>query len=242
MLKKSLIVSVCILVSACVSTPPFAVSPAGETAVVVPAAGALPAPMSADTLAGNRPYLIGSNDALIVDVFGVEGLQGREVRVDSGGLLSFPLAGTMDAAGKSPADLADEIRQRLSAYIRDPQVTVSLKEAVSQRVTVDGQVREPGVYPIASGATLMTAIATANGVGEFAKLDDVVIFRTVGGQRMAGLYNLGAIRRGYYADPEVYPQDVIIVGDSPARRWFRDVLQVAPLLTSPVIVALQNAR
>lgn len=242
MLKKSLIVSLCILAAGCVKTPPFAVSPTGETAVVVPAAGALPAPMSADMLGVNRPYLIGSNDALIVDVFGVEGMQGREVRVDSGGLLAFPLAGTINAAGKSPADLSAELSQRLSTYIRDPQVTVTVKEAVSQRVTVDGQVREPGVYPIGGGATLMTAIATAKGLGEFAKLDDVVIFRTVGGERMAGLYNLGAIRRGYYADPEVFSQDIIIVGDSPARRWFRDVLQVAPLLTSPIIVALQNAR
>jgi polysaccharide export outer membrane protein len=88
--------------------------------------------------------------------------------------------------------------------------------------------------------TLMRAVATAKGASEFAKLDDVVIFRTVKGQQLAALYNLTAIRRGNYEDPEVFANDVVVVGDSQARRLFKDALQVVPLLMTPLIIALQN--
>jgi polysaccharide export outer membrane protein len=111
---------------------------------------------------------------------------------------------------------------------------------VSQVVTVDGQVRQPGLYPVVGGMTLMRAVATAQGTSEFARLRDVVVFRTVGGQNMAALYNLDAIRRGLYPDPEIFANDVVIVGDSPARRIFRDVLQAAPLITTPIIALLQR--
>jgi polysaccharide export outer membrane protein len=67
-----------------------------------------------------------------------------------------------------------------------------------------------------------------------------VIFRTVGQQRMAALYNLGAIQNGRYADPEVFANDVIMVGDSPGRRLFRDVLSVLPFALSPVITLIQQ--
>ncbi|MHA6317715.1 polysaccharide biosynthesis/export family protein [Altererythrobacter sp. CAU 1778] len=201
----------------------------------------LPEPSSTDILQENRPYLIGPFDKLVIDVFGIEELSQREVQADVGGRLSFPLVGTIDASGKTPAELENEIEARLrAAYVRDPQVTVNLKETVSQVVTVDGQVGRPGLYPVVGRMTLMRAVATAQGTSEFAKLDDVVVFRTVDGQRYAALYNLKAIRRGNYADPEIFANDVVIVGDSQARRLFRDLLQVAPLLTSPLIVALRN--
>ena len=107
-------------------------------------------------------------------------------------------------------------------------------------VTVDGQVTEPGLYPVTNQMTLGRAIASAKGVSEFAKMDDVVILRTVNGQRMAGLYNLTAIRRGLYVDPPIYPNDVIEVGDSPARRLFKDFVSVTPLLAAPLIALIQR--
>ena len=57
---------------------------------------------------------------------------------------------------------------------------------------------------------------------------------------MAALYNLGGIRRGLYADPKIYANDVIVVGDSKARRLFQQILQTAPLLTTPLVIALQR--
>lgn len=200
----------------------------------------LPEPTRGDLLAANRPYLIGPFDKLTIDVFGIEDLT-KEVQIDASGRLSFPLIGVIEAAGRTPGELSDEIERQLRGrYVRNPEVTVNLDETVSQVITVDGQVDKPGLYPVVGRITLMRAVATAGGTSEFARLSDVVIFRTVNGQQLAGLYNLKAIRRGNYNDPEVFANDVIIVGDSQARRIFKDVLQASPLLTTPLIVLTQN--
>jgi polysaccharide export outer membrane protein len=213
----------------------------GGDGTVTPITGmTLPEPDRADITSGVRPYLIGPFDKLTIDVFEVEDLSRREVQVDASGRLSFPLVGVIEAGGRTPSEVAGTIRDRLRGkYIRDPQVTVNLSDTVSQVVTVDGQVIQPGVYPVVGGMTLMRAIATARGLSEFAKQDDVVVFRTVKGQRYAALYNLKAIRRGAYDDPEIFANDTVIVGESNARRLFRDLVSLSPLLTTPLIVLLQ---
>jgi polysaccharide biosynthesis/export protein len=88
--------------------------------------------------------------------------------------------------------------------------------------------------------TLRRAIASATGLSEFAKQDEVVILRTVDGRKMAALYNIDAIRRGAYADPAIYANDVVVVGDSPTRRRFRDFVSLAPLLAAPLVAILNN--
>lgn len=244
MSKKLTVFIACIILSACAGTKPLGQgknSVASLPGVQVTKSGELPPPERTDLVEQNRPYLIGPFDKLIIDVFGIDDLSKKEVQTDAGGRISFPLAGIVEAAGKTPAEVEEELEGRLRGrFVRDPQVTVNLKETVSQVITVDGQVKEPGLYPVIGRMTLMRAVATAKGSAEFAKLDDVVIFRTVGGQKMAALYNLRAIRRGYYDDPEVFANDVVVVGDSAGRRLFKDALQVAPLLITPLILLLQN--
>lgn len=195
----------------------------------------LPAPDRSDLAAGARPYLIGPFDKLLVDVYGIPDLS-REVQADASGRISVPLVGTIEAAGRTPEELANAIEAGLRGrYVRYPQVTVNLKETVSQVFTVDGEVREPGLYPVIGKMTLMRAVATAKGSTEYARLTHVVVFRKVGGRSMAALYDLKAIRNGQYDDPEIFASDVVIVGNSQARRIFRDVLQAAPLITTPLI-------
>ena len=218
--------------AACTGAQPVGGSP-NVSAVV---GDQLPMPTSGDLVAASRPYLVGPFDKLRIEVFGVEDLQ-REVQVDANGQLSFPLIGSVEAAGLTPTQLASVVDQRLRGrFVRDPQVTVNLVETVSQTVTVDGQVAEPGIYPVLGRFTLMRAIATAGGTGEYAKLDDVIVFREVEGRTYAGLYNLAAIRRGAYDDPEIFANDIVIVGDSPQRRMFEDILAASPLLTTPLII------
>ncbi|MGC1271654.1 MAG: polysaccharide biosynthesis/export family protein [Croceibacterium sp.] len=199
----------------------------------------LPAPENADTAGGGRPYLIGALDKLIIDVFGIEGLDKREVQTDSNGNISFPLAGVVQAGGLSPAQLEVLLENRLQqAHVRDPQVTVNLMETVSQVVTVDGEVREPGLYPVVGRMTLIRAVATAKGLTDMASRNRVVVFRSVGGQKYVALYDLGAIRQGAYSDPEIYANDVIVVGESASRRWFQFAASGAATL-SPLILLLQ---
>lgn len=231
------ILTLCFALIGCGGNKSIALSP--DIAQV--SEGALPPPEKADLFGENRPYFIGPFDKLSIDVFGIEDLSREDVQIDAGGSLSFPLVGTLKAAGLTPGELAREIEQRLRGnFVRNPNVTVNLVETVSQVVTVDGQVDRPGLYPVIGKMTLIRAVATAGGTAEFAKLDDVVIFRTVNGQQMAGLYNLKAIRRGNYADPEIYANDVVIVGDSQSRRLFRDLISIAPLLSTPLIIFFQR--
>jgi polysaccharide export outer membrane protein len=214
---------------------------AGSMEVEYAKAGNLPPPARQDATMDVRSYTVGPFDKLVIDVFGIEDLSRREVQTDAGARFSFPLAGIVDAGGLTPQEIERLLEDRLRGrYVRNPQVTVNLKETGSQLVTVDGQVREPGLYPVVGRMTLMRAIATAKGLADFAKLDDVVVFRTVEGRKMAGLYNLKLIRRGVYEDPEIYANDVVVVGDSNARRLFKDVLQAAPLITTPLILFLQR--
>ncbi|BDI59741.1 polysaccharide biosynthesis/export family protein [Qipengyuania nanhaisediminis] len=222
---------------ACASTQPLGGAPG---LAVVPAAE-LPAPLAGEGSYSARPYLVGPFDKLVIDVFGIEELSGREVQIDASGRASFPLVGSFEAAGKTPRQIEAELASALAGkFVRDPQVTVNLEETVSQVVTLDGQVREPGLYPVIGRMTLMQGVATASGLSEFAKVDDVVVFREAGGQRYAALYNLGAIRRGIYGDPEIYAGDIVVVGESHSRRLFRDVLAATPLLTAPIVALLQN--
>jgi polysaccharide export outer membrane protein len=119
-------------------------------------------------------------------------------------------------------------------------VTINMKKTQSQTVTVAGDVKEPGIFPLVGDMTLLRAIAAAKGTTDTSKLDNVVLFRTVNGQRMAALYNVKMIRKGNYEDPRIYANDLVVVDDSRARRIFKDFLQLAPLLSSPLIIALQN--
>lgn len=222
--------------SACAGRPQLESS---SRLVVVPGSASLPAPVRTDLTAPDRPSLIGPLDTLQVDVFNVPELS-RELQVDASGRISMPLIGTIDARGKTAAELAAAVEGALRGrYVRNPNVTINIRSSVSQVVTVDGQVVEPGLYPVTNQMTLMRAIASAKGLSEFAREDDVVILRTVDGRHMAGLYNIGAIRRGAYEDPAIYANDVIVVGNSPQRRLFRDVVSLAPLLAAPLIAVLQ---
>lgn len=201
---------------------------------------ALPAPKASDLKAG-RPYYLGPLDQLSIDVVGVPELNQRDIQVDASGRINFPLAGTIEVAGKTPVEAAAMIEQGLrKSYFRDPHVSVNLKNTVSQVVTIDGDVEEPGIYPVVGHMSLLRAIASAKGVTEFAKLDDVVILRTVDGKKYAALYNIKALRQGVYEDPEIYANDVVVVGDSKSRRLFKDILTVIPLLSTPIILLLQN--
>ncbi|ODU25431.1 MAG: polysaccharide export protein [Sphingopyxis sp. SCN 67-31] len=233
-----LLVSALLLAGCAKSAPPVASAPDSPVTPLK----SLPEPEASDVVRSTRLAFIGPFTELRVEVFGVPDMQ-RDIMTDGKGNFSFPLVGSIAAAGKTPHDVSDEIRQKLAVrYIRDPQVTVNFKASSnplsvqSMSVTVDGQVNKAGSYPVVGRVTLMRAVALAGGTNEFAKLQDVVVFRDVGNQKYVGIYNLEGIRRGNYPDPEIFPNDVVVVGDSPARRRFKDVLAVVPALLSPVIL------
>lgn len=201
----------------------------------------LPLPSANDYRGTPRPYALGAFDKLRIDVAGLPDLSLEEVQADAGGNISVPLAGTVQIGGMTPVEASRAIEDQLrAAHVRNPKVSVNLRETNSQVVTIEGEVKKPGQYPALGNMTLLGIVARAEGTSEFARLNEVIIFRTVDSQRYAALYDLGAIRHGAYADPAVFANDVVVVGDSPQRRLFRDLLQVVPLITTPLVVALQS--
>jgi polysaccharide biosynthesis/export protein len=99
-----------------------------------------------------------------------------------------------------------------------------------QTVAVEGEVKLPGVYKVSPSDTLLSAIARAQSPTNVAKLDEVIVFRTVNGRRMGARFDLNQIRSGQAADPQILGGDVIVVGFSSLKGVYRDILQAAPLL------------
>jgi polysaccharide export outer membrane protein len=198
-----------------------------------------PAPTRRDQILQARSYLIGPYDKVAIDVYNVPELT-RTVQVDANGQIALPLIGNVNAAGKTPAELGQAIEAVLRGrYVRNPQVTVNT-DTINQTITVDGSVEAPGLYPVLGKMTLMRAVASAKGVSQFAATEYVVVFRQVNDRQMAALYDLRAIRQGMYADPEVYANDVVFVGESGGRRLFSSIIQSGALLTAPLVAILQR--
>jgi polysaccharide export outer membrane protein len=172
---------------------------------------------------------IGVNDRLTVSVFQVPDLSG-EFQVDGAGNISMPLIGTVNAQGRTAGELAQFLQKKLGeTYLRNPNVQVAIKEATAQTFTVDGSVKNPGVFPVQGPTTLMKAVASASGITEDADPSRVVVFRQINGQRMAAAFNLAAIRKGNAEDPPIYGNDIVVVDGSKARAIYKDLLQAFPL-------------
>ena len=190
----------------------------------VMAAPQLPPPDDlAGATVGSRDYRIGPDDTLDINVFQIAELT-RTVHVDSTGKILLPLLGSVQASGRTPDQLSTDIAAQLKkSYMNDPQVTVAVKEAQSQRVTVDGAVVQPGVYPLTGRTTLLQAVSLAKGPDpKLANIRHVAIFRTVGGTRHSAMYDLSQVRTGKAEDPEVYGNDIIVVDTSGSKSFFQN--------------------
>ena len=156
-----------------------------------------------------------------------------EVSVNAAGTFNYPFVGEVAAAGKTPIELSRELEAGLGTrFIRNPQVVVGVVSSAAQRVTVDGQVVEPGVYEIAGTSSLVEAIARAKGL-QFTGVDDeVIVFRNIDGQRFGAVFDLKQIREGKAPDPEILGGDRIVVGYSAVRGAYQDFLRAAPILNA----------
>lgn len=124
-----------------------------------------------------RPYRIGREDVLDIAVWRDADLS-RTVPVRPDGFISMPMAGDVVAAGKTPAELAEELQQKLSPYVQEPRITVIVREVNSSRVFVTGEVAHPGAYPLRGRVSLVQAIALAGGFTDFADSDGIIVIRT----------------------------------------------------------------
>lgn len=181
----------------------------------------------------DETYRIGATDLLSISVFQVPDLSFEEIRVDAAGNLQLPLIGSVRAAGATPGELSTEIERLLGdRYLRNPSVNVTVAQAASQKVTVDGAVTKPGVYEMRGKTTLLQAVAMAEGPTQIADLRSVAVFRVVDGQRMIAVFNLGAIRGGQLEDPVLLGDDVVVVDTSRLNARMREVIAALPGLAA----------
>lgn len=174
-----------------------------------PAGAQDPASNSATT---SDTYLMQPGDILEVSVWGEEYLE-RDVAIQPDGMISFPLVGVLPAAGGDVRQLQEKVAERLSQYIPDPVVTVSIKDIRGNRIYVIGQVQRPGHFVMNPTIDVMQALALAGGTTPFAALNDIRILRRSGGKLTSIRFRYGDVEKGQNLEQNIILQsgDVIIV-------------------------------
>ncbi|MCI4589703.1 polysaccharide export protein [Sphingobium sp. BYY-5] len=187
-------------------------------------------------------YRLSPDDVLRIQIYHEPGLSLEDAQVTAAGMVRMPLIGDVPMAGLTASEAADVIAGRLGErYLVSPQVTLFVKKAVGRRITLDGEVREPGLYPLDGRLTLSQAVALAKGPTRLAGLSQVVVVRRMDGQRRAAMFDLSAIRKGKAPDPEILPGDQVIVGLSRAKAILGSALIAVPVVAAGFI-ALDGGR
>ena len=189
--------------------------------------------LTADQLSSptNGPYIIGPADKLTIRVFEVKDLSFDSEQVDASGYIMLPLIGKLQASGKTPDQLEEEISHRLEKYLQSPQVTVSVAESASQKVTVEGNIKNPGVYLVRGETTLMQAVAMAGGVDSEADTHKVAVIRLENGVRRAATVDYAAIKAGKAPDPIIQGNDDVVVGESTTKMVWANVMRSLPIFS-----------
>lgn len=184
----------------------------------------------------NDTYRIGPLDELRITVFREPDLSANDLPVDISGMIALPLLGAVKATGLTANELAQIISSRLGQrYLRNPQVSVSITKATNFTVAVNGQVKKPGVFPIPGRISLVQAIALAEGTTDFAKSNEVYLFREAGEKTYIARFDVKAIERGRSPNPQLQQNDLVVVGTSSAAKVTKDVLTLFPGLAGILV-------
>lgn len=186
--------------------------------------------VTASSQPGNVGYKIGPQDTLDFAVFKAPELQ-RTVQVSENGTVNLPLLGDMQASGRTATELEKDLAARLGKkFLQNPQVSITIREYNSQRITLEGAVKKPGVYPLRGKTTLLQMVAMADG---FTDIGDatVMIFRQEGNQRVAAKFDLAEIRAGTAKDPVLQAGDTIVAPTSSTKEAFATIMKALPLAT-----------
>lgn len=195
-------------------------------------AGAAPdygisAPLTAEV----ADYRIGPLDKLNITVFQVKELTVENLQVDASGQILLPLIGQLQAKGKTTSQLSGEIADKLKEhYLQSPQVSVTVADTASQKVTVEGAVNDAGVFEMKGRTSLLEAVARAKGVSKAANSHRVSIVRNVDGSPHAATFDLAAISEGKARNPEVIANDVVIVDTAKTKSIWHGMVELMPAL------------
>ncbi len=179
-------------------------------------AGAAPSANSSQAEAAKAhddTFVIGNDDVLVINVWKEPDVS-RTVPVRSDGKISLPLVGEVQAAGRTPLKLEQDIAAKLKNYVSEPEVTVIVQQINSQKFNILGMVNRPGTYPIANSATVLDAIALAGGFKDFAKQKSIYVLRqNADGTQTRLPFNYKEVVKGQNPAQNIklQPRDTIIV-------------------------------
>jgi polysaccharide export outer membrane protein len=186
---------------------------------------------------GLAEYRIKADDILQIVVYQVPDFS-RDAQVDTAGNVVLPLLGAIPAEKRTVRELEADLTQRLKArYIQNPQVSVSIKDAVGLRVTVSGAVVKPGVLSVRGNVTLMSVISQSDGFNDTADKSSIVVIRNTDSGRAIAHFNADAILAGTEVDPIVYGGDTIVVNDSGGKVAWKNLGTVFGAATTARLVA-----
>jgi polysaccharide biosynthesis/export protein len=178
-----------------------------------PAAETSNADVHPATKAHDAAYLIGSSDVLAITVWKEPEIS-RVIPVRPDGRISLPLAGEIQAAGRTPLQLEQDIAAKLKNYITNPDVSVMVQQINSEKFNVLGRVAKSGSFPLASDTTVLDAIATAGGFQDFAKQTGIYVLRsTPGGGQKRLAFNYKEVIKGKHPEQNIKlePGDTVVV-------------------------------
>ncbi len=133
-------------------------------------------PPSYSEQVGSSIYMVGVGDIIEISVWNHQELKSTlSIRPD--GFISYPVAGEIQAAGQTTAELADQIREKLLVYMKDPKVSVNVIECRSKKVLVLGEVKTPGLYTLENKMTAFEAIGLAGGYLKYAELRSILVIK-----------------------------------------------------------------
>ncbi len=172
--------------------------------------------LSGPVLAQDASYRLNPGDILDISVWKEEGMQ-RETLVLPDGMISFPLAGHLMAAGKSPREIQDSLVARIKEFIPDPQITVTVLRTAGYKIYVVGQVNNPGEFPVSHRIDVMQALSLARGLTPFGDEDDIRILRRdrATGKVQALSFDYSAVKNGEDLETNIQLEsgDVVVVSD-----------------------------
>ena len=157
-------------------------------------------------------YKIGPQDVIRIDVWKEPDIS-RTIPVRPDGKVSLPLLNDVQAAGLTSMQLAASLRESLSKYLTNPQVTVTVTEINSRRVYLTGEVNHPGALPLLPGMTVLQALSSGGGFTQFAKMKNIYVMRTENGKQVKHPFNYKEVVKGNLAEQNILlqPGDVIVI-------------------------------
>jgi polysaccharide export outer membrane protein len=237
-----LLLGAALLLGGCAT--PGTPSAGGQAAAAQPAA-----PEKVDNLKLSE-FILGTGDKFEISVYRQADLT-QSVKVDPSGRMMFPLIGDVQLSGKSVFALRDELRERLSLYVVNPQVVIRIVDLQSQKVLLLGEVEKPGIYLLTDASTISEAVALSGGLTDNANESAVILIHRVAGKQETVAVDVGKIteQEDQQADVRLAPGDIVyvpkrtIVSISTFMSHIAKILSPVVLLETGIVLwpALVNA-